>query len=145
MTSEEIRATLKPMADFAPAVLKAAEIVAAAEQGEKELATIAQRKKEAEAEIATLFDQSVNLTAKTGQARAEHNKLVQELKAEEESARAATAKARQGLKKVEKEIADALSAKDKTIADKNVEIQKADETLAGIRAEIDRLKKQFAA
>jgi chromosome segregation ATPase len=53
MKADEIRNTLKPMADFAPAILRAAEIVEAAEAADKQLATldktIAEKKKQIDA------------------------------------------------------------------------------------------------
>jgi len=63
MTSAQIRATLKPMADFAPAILRCAEIVEAAEAAE---ARFAQQAEALEAQQRTI----VELQTQEAEARA---------------------------------------------------------------------------
>jgi chromosome segregation ATPase len=70
MTSAEIKRALKPMADFAPAVLKAAEIVEAAEAAEKEIVLAGEKKAEVEKQIATLQGQIPVIQAMVDKERA---------------------------------------------------------------------------
>lgn len=54
MNADQIRKALKPMADFAPAVLAAADIIEAAEEAERKIPVCEQNKKAIEQQIADL-------------------------------------------------------------------------------------------
>jgi chromosome segregation ATPase len=145
MTAQDIRNALKPFADFAPAIIKAMEIVQAAEDAEKRLASM---DKEIAARKAEMVEANRQLEIVLAKATAERTKLAH-LQAENEQRREDLLKSLNPLKhqkaEAEKAIADAVSAKDKMIAAKNDELEAANEQLLKVRREIDRLKKQFAA
>jgi chromosome segregation ATPase len=145
MTAQEIRNALKPFSDFAPAILKAMEIVQSAEDAEKRLQSM---DKEIAARKTEMAEANKQLDAVLAKATAERAKLAR-LQAENEQRREELLKSLNPLKQqkaeAEKAIADAVSAKDKLIAEKNDELEAANAQLDKVRREIDRLKKQFAA
>ncbi len=79
MTAEQIRATLTPMIDFAPAILKAADIVESAEKAEKALAKAIARDQSVKAELLAEIDR---LHASATEFRLKMNEAQQEARAQ---------------------------------------------------------------
>jgi predicted nucleic acid-binding Zn-ribbon protein len=103
MNAEQIKNALKPMADFAPAVLAAAEIVAAAEVAEKKinsdfkdlLRSLNEKKAALEGEITTLASTKTSLSSEIADAQASRNEKLAAIQREIDTAKeeAKTAKA----------------------------------------------------
>lgn len=124
MNSEEIKLALKPMADFAPAVLRAAEIVAAAEAGEKSLAELAGKKAALENDINAMKGTLPGFQLRTDQERQKLNDVI-----------AQTAQAQASAEPIKREIAGLQAALIKGKADleaelrmyaQQIQVQKAD-------------------
>jgi chromosome segregation ATPase len=145
MDSKQIKAALKPFVDFAPAIMKAAEIVEAVEKAEAELKSLPKRKADLEADIGELERRKEEAMQKRTQAGndfrafvAAHEEKKQAVRAETEAVNQALAKARETLAALDSEYNEKKKAK-------QAEIDEAQNMLSKVRAEIDRLKKAFAA
>lgn len=88
MTAQEIRNALRQTLDLAPAVAKAAEIVASAEQAETTLTEQAKRKASLDAEIASLAQVAQDQSALLAQIMAD----VEQAKSDAQAERAALSK-----------------------------------------------------
>jgi septal ring factor EnvC (AmiA/AmiB activator) len=145
MTSDEIRNALKPFLDFAPAIIKAAEIVEAAEIAEDKLTQFEAEKIETQKAIEGFKIQLDEYAGKAAQARAEHHKLVQSLQIEAAEQREKNKVLRAEAANSVEQIKESAAEKNAMIAAKNEEIKRAQEVLSAIKGEISRLKSQFAA
>lgn len=145
MNAGQIREALGPMAQFAPAVLAAADIVSAAEAAE-------QRVKDAEAKLAAVQKQGQDADAVRVQyeqqairARNDYHALMDKLEDEKATLQASIQPIKDAQAAATADQAQAIAAKQTELANVNQEIASAQSMLDSIKAEIDRLKKQFAA
>lgn len=145
MTSEEIRNSLKPFLDFAPAIIKAAEICDAAENAEKQLAAFKKDKVGLEKEISEAREALDRIAGQTKAA------LDERLKARAENVKDADA-LKQSLVPLKadyaaliKEIAATTQQKEEAVKAMKAEIAAQQEILSAIKGEISRLRSQFAA
>lgn len=145
MTSKEIKAALKPMMDFAPAIIRAAEIVAAVERAEVALGDSGKARVALEGEIAELTRRKLECEANAREAKTFLNQVIENSAAKQEALRQESASLNNVCEQKKAEIAglDGLFAERKKA--KELEIKVLQDRADSMRAEIDRLKKQFAA
>lgn len=140
MKADQIRQALQPMANFAPAVLAAAEIVASAEAAEKRIAELtaheATVKKELEQQIKGLEEYKAGLNSDIAATKRELNSFKEEsAKTREEL----SAKLKSFREKHEAEIASLEKAK----LAKRQEIEDKLKELDAKHSEFDSLKASF--
>jgi ABC-type transporter Mla subunit MlaD len=145
MTSAEIKRMLQPMKDFAPAILRCAEIVEAAEQAEgllkeqdgavkaamKELAALAKQTEEAQAELGACcasVDQAKKDTA------AEKSAIADTLTATKEKLKAA----QEALDATQKEHANTLAAHKQELDGLDIVLEAKKKELADFRRAIPK-------
>ena len=137
MNSQEIRDTLKPMINFAPAIVRCAEIVDAAEQAEKQLAdmdkVLAEKKQEnanVEARGKQLVEQTAALQKTYTDTRDDLDKKIGAVEANLKTARdnAETMKAQ--IDKDVQDKRDVLTGLNAEIADARKRLEQAKKSLA---------------
>ncbi len=145
MNSKQIKAALKPMADFAPAVLAAAEIVKAAEEAEIAVEKLSKEKQQLESQIGELRGHFGESAVKISEEKQAFNEFAAAQAAKKKELSDVLTKINQEIKQAQ-DTFSALMKEYATIREQRLtEIHNSEKVLAGIKGEIERLKKQFAA
>lgn len=138
MTSREILDTLKPMRDFAPAIIRAAEIIEAVEQASVTLKAMDKSKAGVQAEIDELNKQA----ASTRQATAA---TVSELETARADVLAEKEKLNASLKPLQAKLKTAQAALDSVQSDYAKKLAALDEELRAKQTQLDGVKSEIEA
>ncbi len=138
MNSAQIKAALKLSMDLAPAIMRAGEIVEAAEQAETVLSELAVKKKAAEDEIQSIKDQAASH-------RTEMEAVAKDLADAKKAAQAEKDKLNKHLGAIQEKIETANQALDKTRADHAAFMQQADAERILKQSELDGVKRELEA
>jgi chromosome segregation ATPase len=145
LTSTEIKRLLKPMEDFAPAIMRCAEIVEAAEQAEKTILNrepaITALQKEIEAlkeqqkhEQEMLDSLRADVVRVTNETALEKDEIKSTIKASKEKLKAA----QEALETTQKEHADLLASQQQEIAGLDIVLEQKRKELADFRRAIPK-------
>lgn len=145
MNATEIRNALKPMADFAPAILRCAEIIEAAESAEKTIADLQKQVDAKNEEIANLEKRRADLEATVIKMRNDGMAMREKIKADEQSLRDSLRPLQEQRAQLAADL-EALRAEHegqaKQFRTELADLQKQKDT---ITKGIENLKKKFAA
>lgn len=145
MDSNQIKAALKPMVDFAPAIVRAGEIVKAVEDAEKRNKDLAKEITAKQSQLDALGSVEDAWKAKDAKAQHEHEQMVEGLAKQRAELTAGLKGLKDQIAAKEQELREVVNAKNKAIEDLNSQLESQRSVLGKVRAEIDRLKKTFAA
>jgi chromosome segregation ATPase len=145
MTAAQIRLALKPMADFAPAIMSALDIIESAELAEKALPAIAKEKAKLEGEITDYDKRKGEHEDAARQAKIFLNKTNEDAEKRKAELRAQSAALNDEITAKQQRIAGLDGEYAERKKAKDLEIQVAQKRLDALNAEIDRLRKTFAA
>lgn len=144
MTAEEIRETLKPFADFAPAILKAAEIVQAAEEAEGQIIIAQTRKAEIEVEIDAAVQQHAKAQTRAYDAVKHLQATLADCEAKEKSRRDQLAAVNVELSNAQAKLKDIEAEFDKKKAAKQAEVDEVQKALDKVKRAFEDFKKTHA-
>ena len=145
MTSQQITDALKPFVNFAPAIHAAADIVASAEQAEASLGTITKRKDELEKQVAALEARFGEAQGRITKEKTDFNAFMAEQEAKRGDAKDQTQKVADALSAMQLKLLNLNAEYEQKKKEKEAEVAAVVDTRDKIKAEIERLKKQFAA
>ena len=145
ITSAQVKASLKQMADFVGAISKAGDILAAVEAAEAKLRVMDKEIAAREKALSDLGATEDKYKAATDKARAEFNAFQADLKKRREDMEHSLDGLRMQLREHQDALRQVAADKDRSVGDLNAQLKERKEALAKIQSEIDRLKKAFAA
>jgi DNA repair exonuclease SbcCD ATPase subunit len=145
MSSADIENALRPLMQFVPAIVECKRIVAAAESARSELPELAKSRAKLEGDITDLEKRKLDCEASAREAKMFLNKIVEDSKIKQEHLRQESKILAEVCEQKRAEIAglDDLFAERKKA--KELEVKVLQDRADAMRAEIDRLRKQFAA
>ena len=145
MTSTEIKESLKPMFQFAPGLIRCAEIVAAAEEAEASMKPREKRKAELEKQVAELEARVGSTQAQVSKEKTDFNAFMARQEAQRDEARVQTQKVADAVSAMQLKLLNLNSEYEAKRKEKDVELAGVEAVRDKIKAEIEALKKKFAA
>lgn len=145
ITSAQVKASLKQMADFVGAISRSADILTAVEAAEAKLKNFDKEIAAKEKALADLGAAENRWQAAEAKARKDFKDFQAELTKRREDMEHGLDGLRQQLREHQDALRHVMDERDKSVSDLNAQLKDKQGALAKVQAEIDRLKKAFAA
>lgn len=145
MTSKQIEDALKPFINFAPAIHACADIVAAKEEAEAAMKPLLKEKGDLEKQIVEIESRLGDIQGKVNKEKASFASFMADQEAKRAEAKAQTQKTADDLSAMQLKLLNLKAEFEDKRKEKEAEVAAVEVTRDKIKAEIERLKKQFAA